>query len=828
MSDAAQVQRRVTRIGELRPLQLIDSPDHNTSSVAGTSAGKPPKAVLKRRFPVNNNKLSFEAKGSPEKRLKPLYGTPLKLSTTPKADYHEFLALDQAGDAHIANDNTTSCNLVAIKTYEWNGDDKLECCQQVRHDNIVHMLEIFRKDKRVCIVYEQMDVSLRLINSLPRGSWQPFEIAAICKEVLSGISFIHEQLRMYHGAITCGTIMLGRDGYIKLGYVMVELMEHETSIRHPGKIDLARPEAWKEESGIKSFLAATQTDSLAKLKKQRSITRYVSRSEHELDSATGWLRRTFVTSDTDILDRHGLDAYCFLRFLRTIVQLFTTLAAVILPILLPLHLVHGKGSLQGVQGLDRLSIANVGVKNSSFYWGHLTISAAGIALICFFVYREFEHFIHMRSIYLQANGKHYQTKPTAILLSDIPNHLLNIQSLRSLYEDLPGGVCAVIINRDYAALTKQITARDQTVEALELAETKLLLASVRKGQPPPILLTSKRPLTSQERDWIFSNGRSPRPQLHVGNNGSRIPLIPFLGKNVDAIDHFRATIEELNDKIKLMQSNPNAFTFTNSAFIVFNKCRAAELASHSPGLYYPRQMTPRYIGTSTDDVIWSAIGTSWLSAQFGSLAVAAVIALLCIGWTIPVALTGIMSQITYLTQIFPWLQPINRLPPFFVGSLQGFFPQILLTISTAMLPVLIRSLVERQGSVVGREIELTVQTYYFWFLFIQIFLTVSLSSSAVTIMQQALERSSTIPNLLATNLPKTSNYFFSYLLLQAFSTSGSTLLQLPGLLSRTVIGPLTDATPRQIVRRRMNFQESQWGTYFPIYTNMACIGELLF
>lgn len=95
-----------------------------------------------------------------------------------------------------------------------------------------------------------------------------------------------------------------------------------------------------------------------------------------------------------------------------------------------------------------------------------------------------------------------------------------------------------------------------------------------------------------------------------------------------------------------------------------------------------------------------------------------------------------VSQVTYLTRVLPWLEPFNSLPSVIIGTLQGFAPQAALTILTALLPLLIRLLAHRQGLVLGYDIELSVQNSYFWFLFLQVFLTVSVSSSLTTIIRQ--------------------------------------------------------------------------------------------
>lgn len=498
----------------------------------------------------------------------------------------------------------------------------------------------------------------------------------------------------------------------------------------------------------------------------------------------------------------NLDSYCFLRFLRMILRLFVFLATIFLPILLPLHMVHGKGPDRNVHGLDRLSIANIGMQHDSFYWGHLTLSALGISIFCILVYREFEHLTQVRSQYLRADRDRTHAMPQAVLLSNIPSSYRSASNIRSLYQKFSADIRAVILHRNARLLAHQIQLRDQTVETLEIAETKLINAALKDSNAEYSTMPTCRPLTTVQRDIAIS--ASPK-------------LI--------SIERLRTSVQDLNEKIRSTQSNSNQFTVTDSAFVLFNNIQAAVLASSSLALNTPRQMSSQYIGATTDDILWNAIGLSWWNTKVRTLAVFTTIALLCVGWTAPVALTGAVSQITYLTRVFPWLEPVAQLPPFVLGSLQGFVPQAILTICTAVVPTLIRWLVQHQGLAVGRDVEHTVQIYYFWFLFLQILLTVSLSSSLATVVGQALDHRSTIPNLLATSLPKTSNYFFSYLLLQGLSVSESNLLQIPGLLGRIVIGQLADVFVRQRIRRRFSFRESQWGTEFPVFTLFACIGR---
>ena len=122
------------------------------------------------------------------------------------------------------------------------------------------------------------------------------------------------------------------------------------------------------------------------------------------------------------------------------------------------------------------------------------------------------------------------------------------------------------------------------------------------------------------------------------------------------------------------------------------------------------------------------------------------------------------------------------------------------------------------------SVELSVQGMYFAFLFVQVFLVVSISSGLTATIKTLTNNPTSAPQVLAQNLPKASNFFFSYLLIQAFAQSGGALLQIGALAVYYILAPFFDVTARQKWYRQTNLLEMKWGTFFPIYSNLACIG----
>ncbi|PGH19019.1 hypothetical protein AJ79_00053 [Helicocarpus griseus UAMH5409] len=302
-----------------------------------------------------------------------------------------------------------------------------------------------------------------------------------------------------------------------------------------------------------------------------------------------------------------------------------------------------------------------------------------------------------------------------------------------------------------------------------------------------------------------------------------MPTLPLLGKKVDTIYHCRQEVARLNLEIEMDQQQPEKFPLMNSAFVQFNHQVAAHMACQSVSHHIPKQMAPRLVEISPDDVIWDNMSIKWWERYLRTFGVLIIVSAMVIGWAFPVAFTGLLSQLTYLEGKFSWLRWLAKLPDWLISAIQGILPPLFLAILMAILPLILRFLSKNQGVHTGMAVELAVQNYYFAFLFVQIFLVVSISSGFTTIFNSIADVTS-IPQLLAQNIPRASNYFFSYMVLQAMSVSAGALVQIFALVSWFVLAPILDNTARMKWARTTNLNQMQWGTFFPVYTTLASIG----
>lgn len=308
---------------------------------------------------------------------------------------------------------------------------------------------------------------------------------------------------------------------------------------------------------------------------------------------------------------------------------------------------------------------------------------------------------------------------------------------------------------------------------------------------------------------------------------SWLPSLPLLGKKVDTIYYCRKELARLNVEVEQDQQHSERFPVMNSAFVQFNHQVAAHMACQAVSHHIPKQMAPRLVEISPDDVLWGNMSVRWWENYIRTAVVVAIVVGMIIGWAFPVTFTGLLSQVNYLKTTFSFLAWLGRAPAWIIAIIQGILPQVLLGILLLVLPMILRLLAKNQGVQTGMAVELTCQDYYFAFLFVQVFLVVSISSGITTVLKDLTGNPTSVPSLLAENLPRASNYFFSYMLLQALSVSSGALLQIFSLVIWFLWAPFMDNTARQKWARQTNLPQMQWGTFYPVYTNLAVIGKLI-
>lgn len=129
------------------------------------------------------------------------------------------------------------------------------------------------------------------------------------------------------------------------------------------------------------------------------------------------------------------------------------------------------------------------------------------------------------------------------------------------------------------------------------------------------------------------------------------------------------------------------------------------------------------------------------------------------------------------------------------------------------------------GEVTTPAVELKCQNWYFAFQVIQVFLITTFSSGAASVVSKIIEDPSSATTLLAQSLPKASNFFISYIIVQSLGVAAGKLINVGALVMLTVGGKFLDKSPRKMYNRYITLAGLGWGSLYPKFGCLGVIGK---
>ncbi|KAI3405558.2 SPO75 [Candida oxycetoniae] len=545
-----------------------------------------------------------------------------------------------------------------------------------------------------------------------------------------------------------------------------------------------------------------------------------------------WIIPTLQSSINTYLSL-GLDAYFFVRFISVLSLFFLLIGSLNMIILIPINFT-GNSIEFTAAGLDKLSLSNIANSNVSRLNAHFIMGLLTIGVFHWLIIYEFQSFVIIKQSYLLSESHKNSIMARTLLIFNVPHYLQDEQVLRDLFQFVPGGVTHIWHVCDFEKIDHQV---EKAKDALNLLEKSQILAL--KGYYCSIsLLWQKK---EQQNDALYRVKKDIKffppiycrmikfPQI---DRSLRLKLPGWLRlfalqKRVSMLNWALETLQECHLKIdeeKLKLAN-GQLSKHNKIFIEFQDHKGACIAnqcllSQSQGCF-----DKTLIEVHPQDIIWRNISrTDGIGCKFEKYIVTILFISIIVLYVIPVSLIHSLSQIPLLIHLMPFLKWIYQFPEEARQTISGFLPSILLTILTEFVMITFRFLTYFKGKATGSEVELDLQKWFFAFLFVQQFLVVTISSSVTVICKQIIDQPTSIPVLLATNLPKSATFFFQYICLRAFAFCGNNFLRITQLALTNSYYKIVDITPRQKFNRITALPQIQWGTTFAVYSIYACIG----
>ncbi|KAL1838165.1 hypothetical protein VTJ49DRAFT_2967 [Mycothermus thermophilus] len=587
------------------------------------------------------------------------------------------------------------------------------------------------------------------------------------------------------------------------------------------------------------------------------------------DGWFNWIRPFLAITDDYILNHCSLDGYFFLRFLRVLSIICAAGVVIVWPVLLPVN----KTGNSGLAELESLTIGNI--KLGTRFYAHALVAWCFFGFVLFIICRECVYFINLRQAYLLSPNYSQRLSSRTVLFTCIPQPYLDEAKLRKLFGD---AVKTIWLVQDTSALRALVDDRDGTADRLQEAEVRLIrLANAARlkqlGKQPafstlsthlddPIPRPDNVPHDDAEKgqaldsaiqfaqrqlsaldnptldkptdpEYTHPYGLDPSlPDVRGSVAALWIPVqsrphyrpIGNFGRRVDTIRWTRARLKVLNREIWNLRRRHHRGDGAplNAAFIEFDSQASAQAAFQIVAHHQPLNMSPCYIGLQPDEIIWSALRIRWWEHIMRRFFMMCVIAAAVIFWSIPSVLVGMVTNISELSRMVFFLSWIMKLPGPILGVIQGLLPALGLSWLMAAVPWMLRGCARVAGVPSHALVELYVQHAYFFFQVVQVFLVTTLTSAASASVVDIIQNPLGVKDMLSENLPKASNFYLSYILIQCLASGATTLANLGDLIRHQLIFK-TLSNPRRRFYRWRRLRRVHWGSEFPRFTNLGVI-----
>ncbi|MEW5319517.1 MAG: hypothetical protein WDW38_010662 [Sanguina aurantia] len=302
-----------------------------------------------------------------------------------------------------------------------------------------------------------------------------------------------------------------------------------------------------------------------------------------------------------------------------------------------------------------------------------------------------------------------------------------------------------------------------------------------------------------------------RKKVHHGH-------VWIFGPRSDALMYYADSLTLLLKRVEAGRSQA-AVKYLPAAFATFESRWTQTVACTSLPHHDP-QVWRMDAAPEPQEVIWCNVGLrQWERSARRSTLIACFL-LLLVTYVFPVSAIQGLLQLRRLDTV-TWLRPILAFQV--VRSLLGgLLPGLALRILIAIMPFLLRLMVQRSGAVSKGNVDGQVTTLYFMFQVVTIFLASFIAGTLLNQIVQIIDHPATLLTVLGSGAPQTATFFLLYILFNALVMQPVLLLRIPALLvfvARYSMAATARAKHRLWAQPRFRF-----GAYVPNHTIILLLG----
>ncbi|KAJ1800138.1 phosphate metabolism protein 7 [Coemansia sp. RSA 2399] len=505
-----------------------------------------------------------------------------------------------------------------------------------------------------------------------------------------------------------------------------------------------------------------------------------------------WIPAALRVADHEIIKRVGLDTYMFLRTIRMMFLMFLVLSVLTASTVLPVNI---RGT-QGQKGLNALSMGNVDA-GSPWLWVHVVVFAVSVGWTLHVIIGELRIYTQLRMWWLTHPENASKAGASTILVSHVPEWLAKREHrLRELFDEFPGGVRQVFVNRTSTELAATVKRRDALARSLEKTLTAYAVQCTRASEDA----------MKHGKAYVLP----PRPTVRM-----RAPA----GAKADAIEHYAAEIAMCNHGIAMAKRSQ--LEREPSALVLFNRPMAAHMAAQTVLDHRPFSLSHVSVDVHPDDILWSNLRLGAWNKRLRGYASFIVTVGLTVVWTLITAFLSGLVQVKNLARLkaFAWLQG----NAWVYGVFSGIVPSAVLALLMMLLPAVLRLLLRLEGTPRRSLIDLRLLHRLYFFQVWNVYVVTIFSSSVLVVAANAIDQPGKIIDLVQTQVPQSATNILTYVMLLAFIGAAKEIVQ--GVrLAVSYLVPLVRAKTPRMLHKAEQPGAFDWAEQIPTHSLVFLMG----
>lgn len=221
------------------------------------------------------------------------------------------------------------------------------------------------------------------------------------------------------------------------------------------------------------------------------------------DSIFGWVSPLLHTKEPELVDKIGLDAAMFCRFLRMMRWLFTAIAFTTCAVLLPVNITFNLKNVPQ-ENRDILSMLTIRDVTGNLLFIHVAVTYVITGIIMGFVWYNWKVVVQLRLKWFRSPEYIQSFYARTLMLDDVPKKFQSDEGIRAIFESTqaPYPTTSVHIGRSVGRLPELIEFHNQAVRELEQTLVKYLKDGRIGKRRPTIRLGGFMGMGGTQKDAI--------------------------------------------------------------------------------------------------------------------------------------------------------------------------------------------------------------------------------------------------------------------------------------------------------------------------------------